>query len=125
MRKHKTIDAYLATLKDDEQRAALAKLRKTIKSIVPDAEECISYGMPAFRHNGRMLVYFAAAKNHCALYGALIADFREDLSGYDTSKGTIRFQPKKPLPVSLVRKLLKSRIAAGAAKATRSPKVKR
>jgi uncharacterized protein YdhG (YjbR/CyaY superfamily) len=112
--KPKTIDAYLAAVKDDEKRAALEKLRKAIRTIVPEAEECISYGMPALRHNGRMLVYYAAAKNHCAIYGALIAAHQKELAGYDTSKGTIRFQPKKPLPVSLLRKLLKSRVAASA-----------
>jgi uncharacterized protein YdhG (YjbR/CyaY superfamily) len=117
--KPKTIDAYLAALCADK-RAALARLRQTIKSIVPDAEECISYGMPAFRYDGRMLVYFAAATNHCALYGALVAAHAKDLAGYDTSKGTIRFQPDKPLPVAVLRKLLKTRIAAIRARRRRS-----
>jgi uncharacterized protein YdhG (YjbR/CyaY superfamily) len=115
----RTIDDYLAAIKDADKRAALVKLRRAIKAIVPDAEECISYGMPAFRHDGRMLVYFAAAANHCALYGALISAHQKDLAGYDTSKGTIRFQPKKPLPLALLRKLLKTRIASNTAKPAR------
>jgi uncharacterized protein YdhG (YjbR/CyaY superfamily) len=122
--KAKSVDDYLAGVKDGDKRAALKKLRKTIKSLVPDAEECISYGMPAFRHDGRMLVYFAAAAKHCALYGPLISAHQKELAGYDTSKGTIRFQPDKPLPIALLRKLLKTRIADNAAKAARRKKPK-
>jgi uncharacterized protein YdhG (YjbR/CyaY superfamily) len=108
----KTIDEYLAGVSDD-QRAALEKLRKTIKAAAPKAEECISYQILAFRHNG-MLVGFGATRNHCAFYlmsAATVADHKDDLAGYDTSKGTIRFQPENPLPASLVRKLVKARIA--------------
>jgi uncharacterized protein YdhG (YjbR/CyaY superfamily) len=111
--KEKTFDAYLAAL-DSEQRAALEKLRKTIRAAAPKAEECISYGVPAFRLNGKFLVALAAARNHCSFYpGSAVQAFRADLKGYETSKGTIRFQPNKPLPSSLVRKLVKARIAKG------------
>lgn len=110
--KPKTIDEYLAALSDD-QRAALEKLRKTIKSVAPKAEECISYSICAFRQNG-MLVGFGATAKHCALYlmsGTTLDGFQDELKGYDTSKGTIRFGADKPLPVALVKKLVKARIA--------------
>ncbi len=112
----KTIDEYLATLSDD-QRAALEKLRQTIKAAAPKAEECISYRLPAFRLNGKMLVAFGARANHCAFYpmsASTVEDYKDELEGYDTSKGTIRFQADKPLPVALVRKLVKARIAENA-----------
>ena len=103
-----TIDAYLAPLRS-EQRAALEKLRKTIRAAVPRAEECISYQIPGFRLDGKPLVWFGAAANHCAIYGLVAVD-KKDLEDYDTSGcGTIRFQPDKPLPAALVRKLLKAR----------------
>jgi len=110
--KPKTIDEYLAALSDD-QRDALVKLRKTIKAAAPKAEECISYQLPAFRLNG-MLVGFGATKKHCAFYlmsSTTVEVHKDELKGYDTSKGTIRFQADKPLPVALVRKLVKARIA--------------
>jgi uncharacterized protein YdhG (YjbR/CyaY superfamily) len=113
--KTKTIDEYLAALSDDK-RAALEKLRKTIRAVAPKAEECISYQLPAFRQNG-MLVAFGATANHCAFYlmSSSTLDAHEDeLKDYDTSKGTIRFQADKPLPVALVRKLVKARIAENA-----------
>ena len=110
--KPKTIDDYLAGLPADK-RAALEKLRKTIRAAVPDAEECISYQIPAFRQNG-VLVGFGATANHCAFFlfnSTTVAAHKEDLKGYDTSKGTIRFQPERPLPAALVRKLVKTRLA--------------
>ena len=110
-RKIETIDDYLAGL-DEDKRAALERLRKTIQTIVPRAEECISYQLPAFRLDGRVLVWFGAASKHCAFYpGASVDDFKRELEDYDISKGTIRFQPDRPLPVALVRKLIKARIA--------------
>ena len=112
----RTIDDYLATLGGDK-RAALERLRKAIKAAAPGAEECISYRLPAFRLDGRMLVWFGAASNHCAFYpGAVVEAHQDDLAGYETSKGTIRFQPDHPLSTNLVRKLVKSRIAANAAR---------
>ena len=110
--KPQNIDEYLATL-SDEKRAALEKLRKAIQSAAPKAEECISYQIPAFRLGGKMLVAFGAAANHCAFYpGAFpIAAHKNELEAYHTSKGTIRFQPDSPLPATLVRKLVKARIA--------------
>ena len=110
--KPKTIDEYLAALSDDK-RAALEKLRKTIRAAAPKAEECISYQLAAFRQNG-MLVAFGATANHCAFYlmsSSTVAAHKDELKDYDTSKGTIRFQADKPLPAALVRKLVKARIA--------------
>jgi uncharacterized protein YdhG (YjbR/CyaY superfamily) len=107
-----TIDEYLATVSDDK-RAALVKLRKDIAAAAPGAEECISYGIPAFRLNGRMLVFFGAATNHCSFFpgAAPIEAHENELKAYSTSKGTIRFLPDKPLSALLVRKLVKTRIA--------------
>ena len=107
----RTVDEYLA-LVEPQKRAALQRLRKTIQTAAPRAEECISYGLPAFRLDGRILVWFGAAAHHCAFYpGGLTAAYRQDLKDYQTSKGTIRFQADKPLPAALVRKLVKARIA--------------
>jgi uncharacterized protein YdhG (YjbR/CyaY superfamily) len=115
--KPQTIDEYLAPL-SDEKRAALEKLRRAIKSAAPKAEECISYNIPTFRLDGRMLVSFGAAANHCAFYpGAFpIEAHKGELKAYGTSKGTIRFQADSPLPAALVRKLVKTRIAEYTAK---------
>lgn len=115
-----SIDEYLAGV-SDEKRAALQQLRKTILGVIPKAEECISYQMPAFRHEGRVLVYFAAAANHCAFYpGGMVNEFKDDLEGYETSKGTIRFQPERPIPASLVRRIVKARVAQNAAKQSKA-----
>ncbi len=115
--KARDIDDFLAQL-SDEKRAALQKLRKSIKAAAPRAEECISYGVPAFRLNGRLLVAFGAGANHCAFYPGAhpIEAHKDELKGYSTSKGTIRFNPQSPLPASLVRKMVKTRIAEHAAK---------
>ena len=113
-----TIDDYLAPL-SAKQRAALETLRKTIQAAAPEAQECISYGLAAFRLHGRPLVAFGAAANHCAFYpmsSNTVAAHRDDLKNYDTSKGSIRFPADRPLPASLVRKLVKSRIAENRAR---------
>jgi uncharacterized protein YdhG (YjbR/CyaY superfamily) len=105
-------DEYLAALGGD-QRHALEKLRKEIKTAAPNAEECISYGIPGFRLNGKLLVSYGAGAKHCAFYpGSIAQQFKNELKGYDTSgKGTIRFTADKPLPTALVRKIVKARIA--------------
>jgi uncharacterized protein YdhG (YjbR/CyaY superfamily) len=109
--KHTNIDEYLATVSEDK-RAALEKLRQAIRAAAPQAEECISYQVPAFRLGGRMLVAFGAAKYHCSFYpgASPVEACKHELKNYDTSKGTIRFQPGKSLPAALVRKLVKARI---------------
>ena len=109
--KPKTIDEYRAPLSDD-QRAALEKLRRSILAAAPAAVECISYQLPAFRLDGKLLAAFGAWANHCAFYpGAVMEDLGVELRGYDISKGTIRFLASQPLPAPLVRKLVKARIA--------------
>jgi uncharacterized protein YdhG (YjbR/CyaY superfamily) len=116
--KPKTIDEYLSLVSEDK-RAALQALREMIRAAAPEAEECISYQIPAFRLNG-MLVGFAAAKNHCALYawnGSAVGLFADELREYDTSKGTIRFTPTKPLPETLVRRLVEMQVAKNRHKA--------
>jgi uncharacterized protein YdhG (YjbR/CyaY superfamily) len=112
----KTVSTYLAAL-SSENRTALNNVRKNIRAAAPGAEECISYQMPAFRLDGRMLVWYGAWESHCALYpGTSIEPFRKELGRFDTgSKGTIRFQTNDPLPATLVRKLVKARIAQNAA----------
>jgi uncharacterized protein YdhG (YjbR/CyaY superfamily) len=121
-RKPKTIDEYLAGV-DADHRDALQKLRETIHTVAPTAEECISYGIPAFRLNGRSLVFFGAWANHCAFYPGssnTLKKFRNELRNFQTSKGTLRFSPDKPMPVALVKKLLKARIAENNARANRN-----
>ena len=109
--KPKTPDAYLAAVSPDK-RAALEKLRKTIKAEAPKAEECVSYQLPAFRLNGKLLVAYGAAVNHCAFYpGSVLEAIKDELKDYDVSKGTIRFPANRPLSPALVRKLVKLRIA--------------
>ena len=115
-KKPASINEYLAAV-TPEKRAALQRLRKTIRATAPRAEECISYGIPAFRLDGRVLVYFAAAAKHCSFFpGGLVKDFEDELEGYETSKGTVRFTPDHPLPVALIRKLVKAAIARNEAR---------
>jgi len=103
--------AYFAALTADK-RAALEKLRRQIKAAAPKAEECMSYGIPGFRLNGKLLVSYGAATKHCAFYpGSIVQRFKKELKNYDTSKGTIRFSADEPLPAALVRKIVKARIA--------------
>jgi len=103
---------YLATL-TDEQRAVLGALRDVIRTAAPGVEEHFSYGMPAFRLDGKTLIWFAAWKNHYSLYPigpALLQAHAPEAGAYETSKGTIRFPASKPLPWELVRKLVAVRI---------------
>jgi uncharacterized protein YdhG (YjbR/CyaY superfamily) len=109
----KTVDDYLARLPRD-QRAALEGIRKAIKAAVPKGEECISYGVPAFRVDGKVLVGFGAASRHCTFFpmsGTITAAHEAELSGYETSKGAIRFPAERPLPATLVRKVVRWRLA--------------
>ena len=111
--KPKTIDEYLA-LTSPKQRAVLEKLRKAIHAAAPGALEYIGYGLASFKFNGRPLVYFGAWEKHCALYAASTAvqkKFQKELKGFECSKGTIRFTTEKPLPMALVKALVKALIA--------------
>ncbi|HLF16148.1 MAG TPA: DUF1801 domain-containing protein [Candidatus Thermoplasmatota archaeon] len=108
----KSVDGYLAAV-PAEAGAALARLRRDILAAAPGCTEGISYQMPAFKHTGRWLVSFGAAKNHCAFYvlsPAVMKRHAALLKGYDTSTGTIRFPAAKPLPAALVNRLVKARI---------------
>ena len=108
-----TIDAYFAGL-PSEQRAALERVRRVIRTTAPEAEECISYQMPSFKLNGKGLIWFGAAAHHCAIYGVANDPALRD---YDTSgKGTLRFTIEKPLPDALLRKLVTARMKRIAAK---------
>jgi uncharacterized protein YdhG (YjbR/CyaY superfamily) len=106
------IDDYLAAL-DEPKRATLQKLRQTIRGVIPDAEECISYGMPAFRLQGKVIAGFAAFKNHLAYLphsGSLFGKLSEDLAGYEHTPGSLHFPIDKPLPKALVTKLIATRL---------------
>jgi uncharacterized protein YdhG (YjbR/CyaY superfamily) len=108
-----TIDAYLASL-GDPARNTLEKLRRSILKVIPDAEECISYGAPAFRVNGKAVAGFAAFKNHLVYAphsGTVIPALADKLVGYKQSKGSFQFPNDKPLPDALVRTLVKARLA--------------
>jgi uncharacterized protein YdhG (YjbR/CyaY superfamily) len=112
-----SVEDYLAAL-PEAPRAALEKLRKTIRAAAPEATETISYQMPAFKLHGRFLVSYAAFKNHCSLFPAseaVIEALGEELRPYFSGKGTIRFTTDKPLPTALVKKIMKTRIEENAA----------
>ncbi len=107
------IDAMLAALPDD-QRAALQALRERVAVAAPEAEEAISYGAPAFRYHRRPLVGFAAAKAHCSFFPmspAVVAAHLDELTGFDTAKGTIRFTPTNPIPDAVVEGIVRDRMA--------------
>ncbi|PWK27284.1 uncharacterized protein YdhG (YjbR/CyaY superfamily) [Arcicella aurantiaca] len=107
----KNIDDYLSNFPENI-RLVLEELRQTIRDTAPEAEEVISYGIPAFKYKG-MLVYFAAYKKHCSLFGGtggLTEQMKEELKDYKTSKGTIQFTLEKPLPKELVEKIVRLRM---------------
>jgi uncharacterized protein YdhG (YjbR/CyaY superfamily) len=116
-----SVEDYLAAL-PEEARAALETLRNTIKSAAPEATETISYQMPAFKDHGRLLVSYAAFKDHCSLFPMskrVIEAHGEDLKPYFTGKGTIRFHADKPLPAALVKQIVLARIEENAARRPR------
>ena len=110
-RKPTTVEAYLATVSDD-RRHALERLRQIILAVVPEAEECISYGVPAFRVDGEVVAGFAATAKGCSYFpfsGSTLGSLAPDLAGYDMTKSALHFAPKRPLPAALVKKLLRAR----------------
>jgi uncharacterized protein YdhG (YjbR/CyaY superfamily) len=115
----KDVDEYLSRV-PKEARATLEKLRETIKAAAPMAAEVISYQMPMYKHHG-MVIGFAAFKNHCSIFpGSAVMDaHKEELKGYETSKGAIRFSASKPLPAALVKKLVKARMQENEARANK------
>ena len=113
-----SVESYLAAL-PKEQRAALEKLRKTIRAAAPKATETISYLMPAFEQEGRFLVSYAAFKDHCSLYPASYAVMEtlgDELKPYFSGKGTLRFHADEPIPTPLVKKIVKLRLKENAAR---------
>lgn len=108
----KEVDAYIAKLAEPK-RSSLQKLRETIAGILPDAEEVISYGMPAFRLNGKVVAGFAAFTNHLAYLphsGSVFAAMKDELAGYTQTAGSLHFPVDRPLPKSLVKKLIDVRL---------------
>ena len=108
----RAIDEYLAVL-DEPKRKTLQALRQTIHGLIPRAEECISYGMPAFRLDGKVIAGFAAFKNHLAYLphsGSVLGVLSDELSGYESTPGSLHFPIDKPLPKALVRKLIATRL---------------
>ncbi len=108
----KSVDAYVARV-PEPARGTFSKLRAAIQSVVPrEATETISYGIPAFKHK-RVLVWFAAFSKHCSLFptAAVIEAFKDELKGFSTSKGTVHFPTDKPLPIALIKKMVKLRVA--------------
>ncbi len=106
------IDRYLAGL-DEPQRSTLEALRKSIIEVVPGAEQCISYGMPAFKVQGKTVAGFAAFKNHLSYLphsGSVLATLPDDVAPYETSKGSLKFAINDPLPNRLVKKLIHTRM---------------
>ena len=102
------IDKYLAGV-EEPKRATLQKLRQTIHELLPDAEEVISYGMPAFKVNGKVVCGFAAFKNHLAYLphsGSTFNELKQELAGYTSTEGSLHFAIDKPLPKTLVKKLI-------------------
>jgi uncharacterized protein YdhG (YjbR/CyaY superfamily) len=116
----KTVEEYLAAI-PDSARNTFDKLRATVLSVVPaKATETISYQMPAIGHNG-VLVWYAAFANHCSLFptAAVMDEFKNELKGFITSKGTVQFPLDKPLPVALIKKIVKTRVAQSESKKSR------
>lgn len=116
----KTVEEYLARV-PEPARTTLRKVRAAIRMVVPrEAIESVSYGIPAYKHDG-ILVWFAAFTHHCSLFptASVIKAFKNELAGYTISKGTIQFPIDKPLPVALVRKVVKARVAQDESKKRR------
>ena len=110
-RKHyETVDEYFADFPKDVQ-VKLSEMRRAIREAAPDAEETISYQMPAYRLNG-VLVWYAAFKDHIGFFPreTAIAEFKQKLAGYKISKGTIQFPIEKPIPIDLVKEIVEFRV---------------
>ncbi|MFV0315940.1 MAG: iron chaperone [Microthrixaceae bacterium] len=105
------VDGYIAAA-HEPARATLTELRSTILSIVPDAEEGLGYGSPVFRIDGKAVAGFAVFDNHLSYLphsGSVLTELADELDGYTTSKGALRFEPETPLPVEIVRALIEAR----------------
>lgn len=121
--KPKTIDEYLASVSPD-RRSALEKLRQAIHKVLPGVEECISYAMPAFRYEGHVIGGFLATGKGCSYYpfsGSTLGTLSKELTAYEGTKSALHFDPKRPLPMTVVRKLLATRLAEVRARAAKRP----
>ena len=108
----KDIDSYLASV-EEPKRATLEVLRRAILDVVPDAEQCISYGMPAFKVHGKTVAGFAAFKDHLSYLphsGSVLGELGDDLAGYQSTKGSLHFAIDQPLPDDLVRRLVETKM---------------
>jgi len=116
--KFKTVDEYLSAFPASTKKF-LQQVQKTIKQAAPDAEELISYNMPAFKLNG-MLVFYAGYDNHIGFYPTPsgIEAFKKELSGYKQAKGSVQFPLDEPMPLDLITRIVKYRVKENAAKAT-------
>lgn len=103
----KDIDKYLANLSDEQKREINRVLKITLKT-VPEAKECITYGMPGFKYKGKYLIAYSAAKNHYGMYpgSGAVVDLKKELKGFDTSKGTIRYTLENPITEDTLKKVL-------------------
>lgn len=117
MKQYESVDEYLAHIESDAARNTLIRLREIIRSEIPEAVECISYGMPCYKLRGP-LIYFGAFKRHCSLFGTSTTskDFAEQLAGYKTSKGTIQFPHDTLMPENLIRAIIRRRVMHDAAR---------
>jgi uncharacterized protein YdhG (YjbR/CyaY superfamily) len=107
------VDAILAAIPED-QRELLQRVRRTIAAAAPEAEESITYGMPAFRYHGRSLMSYSPFRQHCSLFpmsGAVIGRHRDQLASFETGKGTLRFTPAHPIPADVIVALVHDRMA--------------
>lgn len=107
------VDAYLADV-EEPGRTTLEALRRTLRGLLPDAEECISYGVPALRRDGKLVAGFAAFRNHLSYLphsGSVLASLADETAGYETSKGALKFPLDTELPTSLVELLVEARLA--------------
>lgn len=110
------VPAYIAST-PSEARPALRKLRREIRAAIPQSEEVISYGVPAYKADGRLVLGFGAARGHCSIYvmsPAVMRRFAGRLKTYEVTKGAIHFSPEKPFPVALLRALVKARLSENA-----------
>ncbi|MBS1598914.1 MAG: DUF1801 domain-containing protein [Bacteroidetes bacterium] len=113
----KTVDEYISA-QDAKVRTNLKLLRKAIRQAAPSAEEILSYNLPAYKWSGIILVWFAARKEHIGVYSraSVIEAFKNELSGYEISQGTIKFPLDKPIPVDLIRRIIKFKVSENAQK---------
>jgi uncharacterized protein YdhG (YjbR/CyaY superfamily) len=106
------VDAYLAAL-EEPKRSTLEALRRSIRVVVPGAEECISYGMPAFRVDGKVVAGFAAFTHHLSYLphsGDVLGDLGEELAAYERTAGSLHFTADQPLPDDVVRRLVEAKL---------------